>query len=200
MDTVEMGLEKPSNTKELIISTALAQSVTVGLESISLGKLATKINMSKSGLFAHFKSKGALQLAVVEAALDLFQSSVIAPAMAKPTGLPRLHALFEHYLNWMSGSSGLETCPFTVFIQEYDSRPSRVRDILVQSELQWRNTFSKIAAGAINKGHISTKASPEQIAFELIGIAFSYQVSLCLLNTTNARLQAEAAFERIVNA
>lgn len=195
-----MALEKISKTKELIISTALAQSVTVGLENISLGKLATKINMSKSGLFAHFKSKEVLQLAVVHAALDLFHSSVIAPAMAKPKGLSRLHTLYEQYLDWMAGSSGLDTCPFTVFIQEYDNRPGAVRDVLVQSELQWRDTFSKVAAEAIDKGHISNKASPEQIAFELIGMAFSFQVSLCLLNITNARLHAETAFDRIVGA
>jgi len=198
VNVTSKALKKTHDTKERIISTALVQSASLGLENISLGGLAREIGMSKSGLFAHFKSKESLQLAVVHAALDLFHTTVIEPAMASPKGLPRLHALFNQYLDWMTGASGLVTCPFTVFIQEYDSRPGPIRDLLVKSELQWRDIISNIAVDAINSGHIDQKVCPGQIAFELIGTAFSYQVSHCLLNAKDAKAQAEAAFDRII--
>lgn len=195
-----MVQKKSHTTRDLIVSTALEQAATVGLEGISLGGIAAEVGMSKSGLFAHFKSKEGLQLAVLEAALVLFQAAVLKPALKNPQGLPRLRALYTHYLDWMAGSSGLATCPFTVFIQEYDARPGPVRDLLVKSEIQWRKTLSDVAEAAIRSGHLEDTISPAQLAFELIGAAFSFQVSHGLLAAEDARQQAARAFDRLVAA
>lgn len=193
-----MVQKKSHKTRDLIVSTALEQAATVGLEGISLGGIAAAVGMSKSGLFAHFKSKEDLQLAVIDAALVLFQAMVIAPALQNPKGLPRLRALYNHYLDWMAGSSGLATCPFAVFIQEYDARPGAIRDLLVKSEVQWRETLAEFAAAAIRSGHLEETISPTQLTFELIGVAFSFQVSHGLLAAEDARQQAAIAFDRLV--
>jgi len=184
-------------TRDAIISTALEQAVVIGLEGISLGGVAAAVGMSKSGLFAHFKSKNELQLSIIDAALNLFQMVVLAPAMKSTKGMPRLRALYRHYLDWMAGSSGLATCPFTVFIQEYDGRPGAIRDLLVKEELRWRETFSKVASEAILSEKLPNSLNPAQITFELIGAAFSYQVSHGLLAEKNARQHALSAFDRV---
>ena len=38
-----------------------------GLEGLTIGRLATELEMSKSGLFAHFGSKEELQISTVRA-------------------------------------------------------------------------------------------------------------------------------------
>ena len=192
-----MKPKKSHPTRELIVSCALKQSADIGLEGISLGGIATAVGMSKSGLFAHFKSKETLQLAVVDAAADLFQEVVLAPAGQAPEGLSRLRTLYIRYLDWMAGSSGLSTCPFTVFVQEYDGRPGPIRDRLVEFEFQWRSTVANIAKGAVRLGQLPPHIDPAQLAFELVGLAFSFQVSHSLLQAKDAQKQAVAGFERL---
>jgi len=192
-----MNPKKSHPTRALIVSCALKQATNIGLEGISLGGIAAAISMSKSGLFAHFKSKEALQLAVVDAAAALFQEVVLTPAQQSAEGLAQLRALYMHYLDWMAGSGGLATCPFTVFAQEYDGRPGVIKDRLIAFERQWRRALAKPAEDAIDLGELPPDSEPKQIAFELIGLAFSFQVSHSLLEAANARKQAVMGFERI---
>ena len=59
-------MTKGEQTREAILSQALDQASVEGLEGLSIGALACRARMSKSGLFAHFGSKEALQLAVLQ--------------------------------------------------------------------------------------------------------------------------------------
>src|SRR5512134_386715 len=95
------GATKGEATRAAIIRMALVQAMEVGLEGISLGVLSSALNLSKSGLFAHFKSKEALQMAVIEEAIETFTDKVVTPALSKPRGEPRVRALFEHKLSWI---------------------------------------------------------------------------------------------------
>src|SRR6185369_14462482 len=98
---------------------ALVQSMEVGLEGISLGVLASALGLSKSGLFAHFKSKEVLQLAVLEEAIETFSDKVVAPALAKPRGEPRVRALFEGKIAWLEGNGFGNGCFFAALEQEF---------------------------------------------------------------------------------
>src|SRR5688500_12703389 len=93
-------MSKGAETRDRIIERALRAASVDGLEGISLGKLASDVGMSKSGLFAHFESKEALQLDVLAAASEKFTEVVVRPAFAAPRGEPRVRALFEHWLQW----------------------------------------------------------------------------------------------------
>jgi len=192
-------MEKLQTTRTLIIDTALVQSAKVGLEGVSLGGIATAIGMSKSGLFAHFKSKEALQLAVLEEAISRFRATVILPALNNSQGLVRLKAYYENYLDWIAGTNAKCACPFTTFVQEYDDRPGAIRTLLVKSQKIWRDMLADAARDAIEEGEMSEGITPEQISFELIGAALSYQVSLNLLKSKASRPQAISAFEHIIN-
>lgn len=193
-------VNKGESTREAIIDGGLTLALKVGLEGVSLGVLANRLDLSKSGLFAHFKSKEALQLAIVEEAIDRFKNVVVAPALRRPAGLARLREYFIRYLDWIKGRHGPGGCPFAVFVQEFDDRPGPIRAALVASQREWRSALGKAAADAVRAGEMTTARDGAQVAFELVGVALSYQVSLKLLDEPSARQRALRAFDRLVEA
>src|SRR6195256_4317948 len=93
-------MRKGEQTRTLILNEAVALASQVGLEGLSIGSLAERLAMSKSGLFAHFGSKEDLQLLTLKQAQALFFEEVFSPALKQPRGLPRLRALFSNWLAW----------------------------------------------------------------------------------------------------
>ena len=90
---------KGEQTRAAILERAVDLASAEGLEGLTIGRLAAELQMSKSGLFAHFGSKQDLQLATVEAAAARFRAAVIEPALSAPDGAPRLRAMGERYLD-----------------------------------------------------------------------------------------------------
>jgi AcrR family transcriptional regulator len=172
----------------------------VGLEGLSLGVLASSLELSKSGLFAHFKSKQALQLAVLEEAIEVFAEKVVTPALAQPRGEPRVRALFEGKLSWIETNGWGSGCIFTALAQEYDDRPGPLRDRLVQSQRDWRAVIAKAVALAIRERHFDAEVDPEQFAFELVGIDTAFHQTHKLMRDPTARERARRAYERLVEA
>src|SRR5262245_21520516 len=97
-------MRKGQSTRNTILNEAVALASQVGLEGLSIGSLAGRLDMSKSGLFAHFGSKEDLQLLTLKQAQELFRERVFSPALAEPRGLPRLRALFVNWLAWVEQS------------------------------------------------------------------------------------------------
>lgn len=191
-------MSKGEQTRQQIITRALSLSSAVGLEGLTLGTLASELKLSKSGLFAHFKSKEALQLEVLQAAVELFVAEVVRPAIRKPRGLPRVQALFDHYLAWVHGSGKARTCIFMGLSQEYDDRPGPMRDALAKSQQDWRDTVARAAALAVSEKHFRKDLDVEQFAFEFVGIGMIFQQSSKLLQDRKAERRAYAAFEALL--
>ena len=146
------ALSKGERTKRQIIERAFALSHYVGLEGISLAVLAADLNISKSGLFAHFSSKEQLQLDVVQELTDRVIADVIVPAFKQPRGEPRIRALFEHYVRWVNGhDEGLRGCLLTALLYEYTDREGPVRDALLVSDRSWFETIVKACAMAVRR-------------------------------------------------
>src|SRR5690242_1048156 len=130
-------MSKGDTTRNRIVETALRAASVDGLEGITLGKVAADVGMSKSGLFAHFDSKEALQIDVLAAAAKKFTDVVVAPALAAPRGELRLRALFEHWLEWEQHESLPGGCVFMHAAAELDDRPGPARDALVGQQRLW---------------------------------------------------------------
>lgn len=191
-------MKKGAATREAIVGRALQQAVTVGLEGLSLGPLADSLELSKSGLFAHFKSKEALQLAVLEEAIERFRARVIEPSLAQPRGRARMDTLLSRWFDWVDGEPDMRGCIFSVSAQEYDDRPGQIRDRLVASQRDWHDTLARVAADLPKAG----KAPPDycrQLVFELIGVSLAYQQQAKLFHAPNARALAEEAVARILD-
>ncbi|HLL81434.1 MAG TPA: TetR/AcrR family transcriptional regulator [Longimicrobium sp.] len=200
-------MNKGQRTKRDIVDRALSLAGDVGLENVTLGTLASELRLSKSGLFAHFNSKEALQLAVLGEAVERFTAAVIRPALEAPRGEPRLSALFERWLAWIDDSkpdaaeavqrSG-GRCIFMALSQEYDDRPGELHDAVAQSQRDWRAFVTHAAKLAISQHHFAAGADAEQFAFELVGIGMSYQQTTKLLADPAAGRRARAAFEALM--
>jgi AcrR family transcriptional regulator len=191
---------KGSDTRQRILDRALALASSTGIEGLTLGTLASSLELSKSGLFAHFRSREALQVAVLEAAAERFRQFVVIPALRTPRGEPRLRALITKWVEWGSAEFQPGGCIFVSASAELDDRPGKVRDVLVQSQLDWSAMIAQAVRSAIEEGHFRADVDPEQFAFEIYGIALSYHHHKRLLRQSGSFARAQAAFERLVQS
>src|SRR4051795_12380335 len=93
-------MSKGQATKLAILDEAVGIASRIGFNALTIGQLADQTGMSKSGLFAHFKSKEALQLETLERARERFPDLVIRPTLAAPRGERRVRELVDRWLDW----------------------------------------------------------------------------------------------------
>jgi AcrR family transcriptional regulator len=155
-------------TRAQILAAAADLASVEGLEGLTIGRLATELGMSKSGLFAHFGSKEDLQLATIEAAREIFAREVVRPALEAERGLPRLEALLEAKLKYLRGEVFAGGCFFDSVRAEYDSRgPSPVRDAIEADLAEWDALMLRAVRSAKKAGHLRADVDAEQLQFEL---------------------------------
>ena len=189
-------MAKGERTRREIIDHAFSLAGEIGLENVSLGVLASQTGLSKSGLFAHFKSKEALQLGVIDEAVERFTAIVLRPALAEPRGERRVRALFERYLLWKSGGTA-ERCIFLSLAHEYDDRPGPIRDRLVEALRDWHLTVRRVAQAAVEEGDFRADLDTELFAFEAQGIIMAH---LHAVQAPGAALRRQAAYRRLRGA
>jgi len=138
-----------------------------GLEGLSIGRLATELRMSKTGVFAHFGSKEQLQLATVEAAKQVFLEQVAQPAVEHFRGVPRLRAMLENWIGYVERIVFRGGCFFAAASAEFDSRPGPVRNQIAKLTKAWLVALQEEIAFAQSAKEISASVDPAQLAFEL---------------------------------
>jgi AcrR family transcriptional regulator len=193
-----MALSKAEATRELILEHALAAASEVGFEGLSLGDLAKRVGMSKSGLFAHFDSKEALELEILRSAGRHFVETVVAPALRAPRGEPRVRALFENWFRWSSDSALPGGCVFISAAAELDDRPGPLRDYLVSSQRDWLSALAHAARIGIDEGHFRTDLDVDQFAHDLYSILLAYHHFHRLLKDPAGADRARRSFEGLV--
>jgi AcrR family transcriptional regulator len=167
---------KGQQTRETIVGTALEVASVAGLDGLSIGDLAGRLGLSKSGLFAHFGSKEALQRAVLDAAVARFVASVVRPAFGRPAGLPRLEGLVGNWIGWIEACGLPGGCPLLAAAIEFDDRPGAIRDMLRREQALWRDTLVRAARLALGQGHLRPGIDIDRLAFELSATAYGYAV------------------------
>ena len=187
-------------TREAILTHALGLATRIGFEGLTIGRLADDLRMSKSGLFAHFRSKEGLQLEILRMAAAKMIESVVKPALAAPRGEPRVRALFERWLAWEQSPSLPGGCPFMAASFELDDRPGPVRDFVVQALRDWMDTMAGAARIAIQEGHFRADLDCEQFAHDCEGISLAFSHASRLMREPKARERATTAFETLLRA
>jgi len=158
-------------TRDEILQQAVHVASAEGLEGLTIGRLADELNLSKSGLFAHFGSKEELQLAVIGKARDVFVREVVEPALAAERGIPRLVALLDQWLSYMGRSVFRGGCFFMASAIEFDSRPGEVRNLIAELSKSWLEALETEVEHARAIGQLDPGANPPQMAFELHAMA-----------------------------
>lgn len=191
---------KGENTRSMILDAALAQASEGGFESLTIGTLAARTGLSKSGLFAHFGSREELQIAAIDRAAERFAETVFAPALLAPRGLPRVRAIFEHWLQWTDDSGLAYGCPLHAAAIEFDDRPGPVRERLVAHFDRLQRNLERALDLAVAEGQLPAGSDVAQLAFEALGIVFAYYHGARLLRRPEAAVRARAAFDRLLSA
>ncbi len=189
---------KGERTRAAILDAALRIVSKAGLDGLTIGTLADATGMSKSGLFAHFGSREELLLAVLAHGQAQFTEVVFQPAMAKPRGLPRLKAMFTHWLDWTESAELPGGCPMIGGASEFDDKPGPVRDMLAGGQRTWIDTLKRTVRQAIEEDQLPNDTDPEQIAFEMFGIALVVHHHRRLLGYPKARARARAALDKLL--
>ena len=196
MTTAAAG--KGELTRQTILERAARVASRIGLEGLTIGALADELELSKSGLFAHFKSKEALQLQVLEFGIERFVDTVVKPTLAAPRGEKRLRALFEHWMDWPK-ANGLAGCMFVALATELDDQPGPVRERLVQSQKDWLDVIANCVRTGIAEGDLQKDLDPEQFGHELYGIMLANHHAVRLLRDRSALERTRRAFERLLD-
>jgi AcrR family transcriptional regulator len=188
-------MRKGESTRQTILQRALVLARTLGLEGVTLGRLAKGLGLSKSGLFAHFRSKEELQIQVIQTAAAEFKHFVITPALRKPRGEPYIHALFERYLKWAERPGG---CIFISAAAELDDQPGPVRDVLAHVSKEWIRAVAKAAQDAVEEGHFRKDLDTQQFAFEFQSLLLGAHHALRLLDDAKALHRSRLSFKDLL--
>ena len=180
-------------SRQAILREATRLATVEGIEGLSLGHLADAVGMSKSGLFAHFRSKEELQLATVATADEIFDEVVVGPARQAPPGVARLTAYAERFVAHVRDAVFPGGCFFASAAAELDTRPGPVRDRALQVVGRWNGLLQREAADAQAAGELGASLDPAQLAFEL-------NAFLLLGNAQFIATGDEAALERSMRA
>lgn len=191
-------MRKGARTREAILDEAVDLASVSGIEGLSIGELAKRTGMSKSGLFGHFGSRQALQKAVLEKAASIFVDIVVAPARGHPRGLKRLRALFENWVNWSAKAPYSGGCPLMSASFELDDRPGPARDYLAWTQREWMRILTANLERAVEEGELAPDTDCIQLAQEIYASAVGFEVTHRLMDDTDTEHRARRAFERMV--
>jgi AcrR family transcriptional regulator len=186
-----MPSTKQRNTREAILDRAVDIASEEGLEGLTIGRLASEMEMSKSGLFGHFGSKEELQLATIDAAGRRFIDAVVVPVADQEEGAERLRALSDGYIGYMERQVFPGGCFWATVTAEFDSRPGPVRDAVREKVAAWVGGLEREAEAA----GVDDSA---QLAFEIYSIAQGANSAFQLFDDCAAFDRARTAIDRLL--
>ena len=186
---------KGDRTRAAILERAVDLASLEGLEGLTIGRLADDLEMSKSGLFAHFGSKEELQLATIEMASARFVDEVLRPALAQPRGYPRLVAICRAWLDYVKRGVFPGGCFFAAASFEFDGRPGVVRDAIETTMNDWIAAIEKAIRIAKEEQHLDPRVDPAQLAFEINSLFFGANFAYNLRKDKRALERAHKAID-----
>lgn len=154
-------------THDAILDAAMRLASIEGLGSLTIGRLARELGISKSGVFAHFRSKQRLQQETIQAAEDVFAREVVEPGLAAREGLPQLEALCEAYLSYVDRGVFPGGCFFAQLLAEFDAPSGTIHDAVAEGQRGWLSLLEGVVATAQDEKQLDPSVDPGQLAFEL---------------------------------
>jgi AcrR family transcriptional regulator len=187
-----------ASTRARILEQGLRLMSQSGLSGVTLGVLADRVGMSKSGLFAHFKSKEEVQIELLEYTGEFATAHVVAPAMKAVEGLPRLKALIANWFGWTRRAGLPGGCPVAAGFFEFDDIEGPVRDKILEMEAEWRGLLTGLVREAVARGHLRRDLDIDQFVWELSGIYLSHHATYRFLRSPDADRRAQTAFDGLL--
>jgi AcrR family transcriptional regulator len=194
------ALGKGPTTRARIIDDAIRLVSVEGLAGLTIGRLAERTGMSKSGLFAHFESRESVELAVLDAAISRFRDDVVLPALREPRGEPRIRALVERWHAWSNDHASMPGgCLLLQASVELDDRPGPAQDLVADAMRQWYETLRRAATIAMDEGHFRNDLDPTLFAFQLQGIVLASHQAERLLRIPGSATRLRRAVDALID-
>lgn len=193
------SLRKGEMTRAAILEVALDMASRDGLEGLTIGSLADRMNMSKSGVFAHFGSREDLQLAVLNLYNYHFEQEIFYPSLKEPRGLPRLQEMFARWVKRVT----VEIASGCIYISgavEYDDRPGAVREELAKMVTAWQHALRRCVQQAVDAGHLHADTDPEQLVFEMYGLVLALHHDARFIKRPDSVARAHSGFARLIES
>lgn len=190
---------KGEATRAAILDMALLLASRDGLEGLTIGLLADKISMSKSGVFSHFGSREELQIEVLKLYHRHFAQDVFFPSLHEARGLPRLEEMFRRWVKRVT----IEIASGCIYVSgavEYDDRPGPIREELVAMVRLWQGALQRCIEQAITEGHLRPDTDPQQLIYEMHGLILALHHDARLLKRADSINRAQFAFERLISS
>ncbi|MGH6612168.1 MAG: TetR/AcrR family transcriptional regulator [Burkholderiaceae bacterium] len=185
-------------TRAAIVDAALAAASREGLEGLTIGTLADRMRMSKSGVFAHFGSREELQLAVLHEYVHRFIDEVLRPAVRKPRGLPRLEAILDRWVAFLAREM-TRGCIMIAGAVEYDDVPGPLRDKMVEIITGWKRELIGAIRQAAAEGHLKPRVDAQQLVFEIYGLMLAMHQDARLLRSADSAKRCRAGLRRLID-
>jgi AcrR family transcriptional regulator len=195
---MEAKTSRSELTRAAILDTALMMAAQDGLESLTIGEVAKRLGLSKSGVFSRIGSREALQRAVIEEYDRRFLQDVFVPAMREPRGLPRLNAIMRLWLKRAEEMEMRHGCIYCAGAFEFDDREGPLRDLLLDGVMRWRATLRRTVMQAVDAGHLPPDTDADQLVFELDALFIALMRDARFMRDPRAGQRAWKAYERLI--
>ncbi|MET9489924.1 TetR/AcrR family transcriptional regulator [Nocardia sp. NPDC006630] len=182
-EITDKRLLRGARTRQIVLGRAVDIASLENLESLSFGRLAMDVGLSKAGIQTLFRTKETLQLATVDHARRMFIDAVVRPAQSKPPGAQRLRELIARWIDYAETPLFAGGCFQAANLSEFDSRPGPVQDALASYQQEWIYALSHELRQAIVAGEIAD-LDADLVAFQLDAILRSANTALRLGDTT----------------
>jgi AcrR family transcriptional regulator len=192
------SVREAERTRSAVVAGAIDLASTGGLEPLSIGRLATSLEMSKAGVVGPFGSKEALQLATIDEANAIFTREVWDPAEGEKPGLPRLRAICEAWVSYLERDVFPGGCFLTQAAAEFDGRPGPVRDSVSRALSLWDRVLTREAAIAVDRGELPPATDPAQVAFEIAAVAQGVNQARQARDDPEAAARGRRAMDRVL--
>jgi AcrR family transcriptional regulator len=186
-------------SRTAVLRLAMDAASVEGLDALTIGRLASAAQLSKSGVVALFGSKEQLQLAAIEAAREIFITAVIAPALTVAGGRARIDALLDGWITYSESRVFAGGCFFAAATAEFASRPGIVRDAVADQIAQWNDTLSRVITRAIDAGELSTQADVGQLVFEIRALLDGANSDSLLFGSSEPYERARLGLRRVLD-
>jgi AcrR family transcriptional regulator len=190
--------QKSELTRAAIVGAAMDLALAEGLEAITLQAVASRLALSKSGVFSRVGSREALQKAVIEEFGRRFLADVFVPAMQQPKGLPRLNEIVRRWIIRTRDVEAQQGCIFTAGAFELDDKDGALRDHLLGEVTRWRAALRRTVLQAMEAGHLKPDTDPEQLVGEIYSLAMGLLHDVRFLRDPRAPERAQATWVRLL--
>ncbi|WP_441245767.1 TetR/AcrR family transcriptional regulator [Kitasatospora sp. McL0602] len=198
--TTDGRVLRGEETRRAVLRRAVEIASVEGLDALSIGRLATDLGLSKSGVFAGFGSKEELQLATVRAARRIFADAVLTPVADVAPGLTRARALCESWLAYSEARVFPGGCFFYEVGAEFDARPGAVRDALAAIAREWHDVLHNTLAEARATGGLRPDTDLADLTFALIAVLETANAQAVLLDDPTPYVRAGRLLLRLLRA